>query len=222
MLRCRPSKADVSGQPRPPDWGECHRAQARSSIARVSPRAVEIERKFRLRAAPDDGVLAAHAAVAKRIEQVYLRRETRPAEAETPLIARIRRTELPDGRVAYRRTTKRRIGAFSFDENEDEIDVAAWTAGLALADPARSPIRKTRHVVAHGAQTLEIDVFETPPGLVVCEVELGSEDEPVTLPAWLGKWREVTGDPRFLNAALARRGSEVPAFDTEAEAPPFG
>ena len=39
----------------------------------MSPRGIEIERKFRLRAAPDAQLLAAHGAVAKRIEQVYLR-----------------------------------------------------------------------------------------------------------------------------------------------------
>jgi CYTH domain-containing protein len=68
-------------------------------------------------------------------------------------------------------------------------------------------------VVAHGAQTLEIDVFEVPSGLVVVEVELASEDEPVELPPWLGEWREVTGDDRYLNVSLARRDAEVPPYD---------
>ncbi len=82
------------------------------------------------------------------------------------------------------------------------------------ADPDRRPVRKTRYVVAHGPQTLEVDVFEQPCGLVVVEVELASEDEAVDLPAWLGEWREVTGDERYFNFALARRDAAVPPFDS--------
>jgi len=179
----------------------------------MSPRGIEIERKFRLRAAPDEALLAAHGAVAKRIEQVYLRLDPAASGPDAPDAARVRRTELADGSVTYRRTTKRRVGAFSFDEVEDVITEAEWTAALARADPDRRPVLKTRHVVAHGAQALEIDVFEQPPGLMVLEVELGSEEEAVDLPDWLGEWREVTGDDRYLNASLARRGAVVPAFD---------
>ncbi len=40
-------------------------------------------------------------------------------------------------------------------------------------------------------------------GLVVAEIELSAEDEPFARPAWLGE--EVTGDPRYRNAALAQR-----------------
>lgn len=186
----------------------------------MSPRGIEIERKFRLRAAPGDAELAAHGAVAKRIEQVYLRpaatampRSTDGSEtgADAPG-ERVRRIGMVDGTVAYRRTTKRRTGAFTWDEVEDAIDEAAWADALRRADPDRRPIRKTRHVVAHGDQALEIDVFDDPPGLVVVEVELRSEDEPVELPGWLGEWREVTPDRRYLNWSLARRDAEVPPF----------
>jgi CYTH domain-containing protein len=190
----------------------------------MSPRGVEIERKFRLRAAPNPEVLAAHGAVAKRIEQVYLRRRAptatagEPSDAAHPVdasdgVGRVRRTELADGSVSYRSNTKRRVGAFAFDEHEEAIGPAEWAAALERADPDRRPVRKIRHVVAHGAQSLEIDVFEEPSGLVVVEVELRSEDEAVELPAWLGEWREVTGDHRYFNASLARRGAEVPPFD---------
>ncbi len=180
----------------------------------MSPRAIEIERKFRLRSAPDPGTLEAHGAVARQIEQVYLRLDPPIADRpDAPDAVRVRRTELPDGTVAYRRTAKRRVGSFSFDEAEDPIDAAAWAEALRRADPDRRPVRKTRHVVAMDGQTLEIDVFEVPAGLVIAEVELASEDEPVMLPSWLGEWREVTGDGRYFNAALARRDATVPPYD---------
>jgi CYTH domain-containing protein len=190
----------------------------------MSPRGVEIERKFRLRVAPEADVLAEHGAVAKRIEQVYLRRDPAPAAPSGPSdaahaadanhgVGRVRRTELADGSVSYRSNSKRRVGAFAFDEHEEAIGAAEWAAALERADPDRRPVRKTRHVVPHGAQSLEIDVFEEPAGLVVVEVELRSEDEAVELPAWLGEFREVTGDHRYFNASLARRDAEVPPFD---------
>jgi CYTH domain-containing protein len=166
--------------------------------------AIEIERKYRLRAVPTPDVLAAHGAVALRIEQTYL--------AAGEGIRRVRRTERPTGEVEHRLTTKRRIAAFSFDEDERPIAVAEYRRLLAQADPARRPIRKVRHVVPEGDRKLEIDVFEEPPGLVLLEIELGSADETVTLPDWLGEWREVTGDPAYFNASLARRGTVVPPW----------
>lgn len=179
----------------------------------MSPRGIEIERKFRLRAAPDDSVLAAHGAIAKRIEQVYLGPGSPDGVVDDGTAERVRRTELPDGTVTYRRTTKRRIGPFAFDEAEDEIGEVAWAEALRRADPDRRPVRKTRHVVVNGAQVLEIDVFDEPPDLVVVEVELAAEDEAVVLPDWLGEWREVTDDRRYLNVSLARHDAEVPPFD---------
>lgn len=169
----------------------------------MSPAGIEIERKFRLRTAPGAEVLAEHGAEARRIEQVYVG-GGRDAE-------RIRRTQTA-GAVEYRRTSKRRIGPYAFEEREETIDESAWTAGLQQADPARRPICKTRYVVPHGEQRLEIDVFEEPPGMVVVEVELRDEDEAIELPAWLGDRQEVTGDPRYFNAALAYRDAAVPAW----------
>lgn len=162
---------------------------------------VEIERKFRLRTEPSAEVLAEHGAVARRLEQVYL--------AEPPAGRRIRRIEHADGRIEHRLTTKHRLRAFAFDETEERIDAARYASLLLQADPERRPIRKVRHVVPHGAQVLEIDVFEVPPGLVLLEVELERDDEVVELPAWLGEWREVTDDPGYLNANLARPGTRI-------------
>jgi adenylate cyclase len=66
-------------------------------------------------------------------------------------------------------------------------------------------IRKARYVVPHEAHTWEIDVFSDR-DLVLAEVELGALDETVVLPPWLAPFveKDVTGDPAFLNAVLAR------------------
>lgn len=65
-------------------------------------------------------------------------------------------------------------------------------------------IEKTRHLIDHGKHRWEVDVFDGDnAGLVVAEVELDDEDEIVELPEWIE--REVTHDPKYANAALAKR-----------------
>ena len=64
-------------------------------------------------------------------------------------------------------------------------------------------IEKRRHYVEHRGATWEIDEFEgVNAGLVVAEIELEHEDQPVELPDWVGE--EVSDDPRYLNANLSR------------------
>jgi adenylate cyclase len=66
-----------------------------------------------------------------------------------------------------------------------------------------SPVRKIRHYVAYGGHTWEVDEFlDDNAGLVVAEIELESVDESFVRPPWLGL--EVSEDPRYLNANLAR------------------
>jgi len=169
---------------------------------------IEIERKFRLHAAPAADELAAREEDAWRVEQVYLSR------GDDGLHRRIRRIEHADGSVEFVLTHKGSTanGSISRQEHEEPLTEDEYRALLADADPARRPIRKTRHVVPHGRQVIEIDVFDTPPGLVVAEVELDDEDEAVSLPDWLGDWYEVTSDARYTNATLARPDAEVPPF----------
>ncbi|MDR1407839.1 MAG: CYTH domain-containing protein [Tannerella sp.] len=64
-------------------------------------------------------------------------------------------------------------------------------------------IDKVRHWIEAGDHTWEVDVFHGEnEGLTVAEIELDSEDEPFERPAWIG--REVTGDPKYYNSALAK------------------
>jgi len=88
------------------------------------------------------------------------------------------------------------------DEFEYEIPLADAEAMLdQLCE--RPLIEKTRYLVPFGGRTWEIDVFEGDNrGLVVAEVELASEDQPLTLPPWVA--REVTDDPRYFNANLVQ------------------
>ena len=87
-------------------------------------------------------------------------------------------------------------------EYEYEIPVADGNAMLdTLAE--RPILEKKRYRIPHRGFTIEVDEFlGENAGLVLAEVELGSEDQAFDKPAWLGE--EVTGDPRYYNANLVR------------------
>ena len=67
-----------------------------------------------------------------------------------------------------------------------------------------SLIEKTRYLVEHEGHTWEVDLFDgSNKGLIIAEIELESEDEEFSLPAWITK--EVTDDVRYFNSNLIQR-----------------
>ncbi len=69
-------------------------------------------------------------------------------------------------------------------------------------------LEKVRHRVAVGAFVAEVDVYDgTLQGLCTAEVEFESEEEAESFvpPAWFG--RDLTGEPGWDNASLARAGA---------------
>jgi CYTH domain-containing protein len=123
-------------------------------------------------------------------------------------------------RQGYLSAQKERVVRVRIQGGEARLTVKGATVGLTraefeypipVADAAamldglceRPLVEKDRHVEVHGGKTWEIDVFHGEnEGLVVAELELASEDEPFTKPAWAGE--EVSRDPRYANANLAR------------------
>lgn len=87
---------------------------------------------------------------------------------------------------------------------EFEYTLPMEDAAILLDHLCEQPlIDKHRHKEVHGGRTWEIDVFHGEnEGLVVAEVELGSEDEAITLPPWAAK--EVSSDPRYFNSNLLK------------------
>lgn len=160
---------------------------------------LEIERKWLLAEAPSAEWLESHGAVPKRIEQVYL-----SAAGGEEGGRRIRRIESAAG-LRHVETRKRSLGGFTREEVERDVGADEYARLLHDAEPTRQPIRKTRWVFPFAGHALELDVFESPAGVVLLEVELGAEDEPVELPADLPVVREVTDDRAYLNWNLAKR-----------------
>jgi len=85
-------------------------------------------------------------------------------------------------------------------EFEYEIPVSDAEEILQLCS---NRVEKSRCFVEFDGMEWEIDVFSGEnEGLVLAEIELESEDQPFVKPSWTGE--EVTGDPRYYNAVLAK------------------
>mgnify|MGYP000494640998 CR=1 FL=1 len=111
------------------------------------------------------------------------------------------RIRVVDGQKASL-TMKIGIGGSAMSRHEFEYSVPVSDAEELLNLAHGNRITKTRYEVARGDHVWEIDVYNGKlKGLVVAEVEMKSEDDKPALPSWLG--RELTGDKRFSNQALA-------------------
>jgi adenylate cyclase len=150
----------------------------------------EIERKYLLRELPERVVDAP----SLEIDQGYL-----PGER---INERIRRTRGSDG-LRYYRTIKAGSGIERL-EIEEETSELFFATVWPLTRGCR--VHKRRYLVPEAELTWEIDEFLDRDGLWLAELELGSVDDVVVLPAWLRSVieREVTDDPQYTNHALAR------------------
>ncbi len=88
--------------------------------------------------------------------------------------------------------------------SEFEYEIPVADAEAMLETLAAGPvIDKVRHLIPVGGHTWELDVFAGDnDGLVMAEIELGSDDEAFERPGWAGD--EVSDDPRYFNVNLAR------------------
>lgn len=149
--------------------------------------AQEIERKFLV---ASDGWRAG-AEPGQRLEQAYL-----VQEGDRNL--RVRIAGGSEARLTFKVGSGMTRGEFEYPI---PIDDGRTLLGRGLG----ARIEKTRYRVPWKGHVWEVDVFEGAlAGLIIAEVELGSEDEMPVLPEWLG--REVTDDTAYTNAALARHG----------------
>ncbi|HIK45338.1 MAG TPA: CYTH domain-containing protein [Leptolyngbyaceae cyanobacterium M65_K2018_010] len=87
---------------------------------------------------------------------------------------------------------------------EFEYPIPLGDAETILATLCEPPlIEKYRYRIPAGEVVWEIDEFlGVNQGLIIAEVELASPSQVIALPTWVGL--EVTHDPRYLNANLAR------------------
>lgn len=151
---------------------------------------LETERKFLLR--PEDVArFVPSDAEQIQIEQAYV--VSGPQGA-----LRVRRKRSP-GQDAFLLTCKGPKTGGSAEEIEFPIPWERYA--VLVASLTGRLVRKTRFVLPLSGHTAEIDVFEGPLApLCLAEVE-GPDCAAFVPPSWFG--REVTGDPRYDNGALA-------------------
>lgn len=109
-----------------------------------------------------------------------------------------------DGNYIYTLTKKRRISDRKRIEIERRLSQDEYLRLLMDADPSYRPIRKTRYCLTHGSQYFEIDVFPFWKDKAILEIELADEEDAICFPTQLKVLREVTEDPAYNNAALAK------------------
>ncbi|MCC5873251.1 MAG: CYTH domain-containing protein [Gammaproteobacteria bacterium] len=145
--------------------------------------ATEIERKFLLR---NDSWR--EGASGRRYRQGYL-------STEKERVVRIRTVD-DEGYLTIKGVAR------GISRLEFEYAIPLADAETMLDTLCHTPIiDKTRYRIPVGGHVFEVDEFYGEnAGLIVAEVELGSEDEHFERPDWLGE--EVTDDPRYANAAL--------------------
>ena len=86
---------------------------------------------------------------------------------------------------------------------EWEKEIPMDEAGQLLRLCETGVIDKIRYDIIKGKHVFEVDVFSGQnDGLIIAEIELGSESETFEKPDWLGI--EVTNDERYYNAYLSK------------------
>lgn len=150
--------------------------------------AVETERKFVVGEPPPAGVLGPGTV----LRQGYLAED---GDVQVRL------------RMAGDRATLTVKAGRGLRRTEVELPVALAEADELWPLTEGRRVEKVRHRVAVGRWVAEVDVYDGPlAGLCTVEVEFRDGDDAARFepPAWFG--REVTGQPGWDNAALARHG----------------
>jgi CYTH domain-containing protein len=148
---------------------------------------VEIERKFLVQ----NTAFITESTPKKNLKQGYL-------NADKKRTVRVRITDEIAFITVKGESNSTGISRFEW---EKEIKKREAEELLLLCEP--SIIEKTRYFVKVGRHTFEVDEFYGDnQGLVLAEIELNSEEESFTKPAWLAN--EVTGDLKYYNSSISK------------------
>ena len=159
------------------------------------PVPLEIERKFLLAKMPSLAIPELKQAQEITIEQMYL--ESAPGQEE-----RIRK-RAQYGFSVYYFTRKSPISSGIRSEREQEIRELEYIALQKRQIPGSRIIKKNRHCFVYNNQYFELDIFIEPRGRCFLEIELTNRNDILSLPPFLEIEKEVTGDERYSNYALA-------------------
>ena len=157
----------------------------------------ELERKF-LIDYPDEAWLDSLPNCQKvPIVQYYLR-------SEPDQEIRIRQRGA-SGEAIFTLTEKAINGTYKHLVRQRRLTEREYEMLLLQADPKMRMIEKTRYCLTYEGQYFEIDLFPCWDDQAIAEIELSSEETPVSFPPELKVIREVTGDPTYRNAVIASK-----------------
>ena len=159
----------------------------------AEPVALEIERKFRVAALPED--IDMHPSV--EIDQGYL-------EITSEREVRLRRKGSKEKGYKYLQTTKEGTGK---TRTEDEFEISKDDFDARWPGTEGRRVEKTRHMIPYGDHTIELDVYHGDlDGAMTAEVEFDDEDSSNDFvpPTWMSD--ELTDDSRWKNKNLALSG----------------
>ena len=165
--------------------------------AELNGEPLEIERKYLIRY-PDLKLLEQICTGKASISQTYL-------VAEKKLSRRIRKMNR-EGQTVYWYTEKKKLSDRTRIERERIITEEEYLDLMKEALPNAATIRKTRYYLPSGDRCFEIDIFPEWTDRAFAEVELEYEEQTFLFPDCLEIIKEVTGDKRYTNKSLAKKG----------------
>lgn len=157
----------------------------------------EIERKF-LVEFPDVSLLDIKRRIA--IVQTYLVSGSNGSQR------RVRSVD-ENGSVRYTYTEKIFLTPVTREENEFEISGERYRRLLEEHRSDYPPVEKIRYCFDYRGQLFEMDKYPFSDKLAIMELELGSPDQTIDFPDKVRVLKEVSDDPRYSNAALAKAGA---------------
>ena len=112
------------------------------------------------------------------------------------------------GHYIYYQTRKRRVNDFKRIESERRISKDEYLNLIMNADTSLGRIRKDRYCLTYNNQSFQIDVYPFWKDKAIAEIELQHVDDQIDFPESFRVIKEVTGDPEYRNASLARHRPE--------------
>ena len=160
---------------------------------------IETERKLIIRM-PDISLLKAENGYREsEITQIYF-------SSENGVTHRVRKRVYVE-KTVYTETKKTRISKMSVSEDERELTKEEYDALTKTAEVIGA-LTKTRHIFTFSGHTVEIDMYPQWTKSCVLEVELGREDEELTLPSYIEILKDVTGSREYSNHTMSQKFPE--------------
>jgi CYTH domain-containing protein len=113
-----------------------------------------------------------------------------------------------DGHYIYYLTRKIRINEHKHLKTERRISENEYLNLIMNADASLGRIRKERYCLAYNNQYFQIDVYPFWKDKALAEIEMYDVSDEVFFPEQIKVIKEVTDDPEYKNAALAKHRPE--------------